>query len=517
MGLSSASFHNLYGGIGYTPFQQFFINPLVGYRWDNQGLFHDQGLSYDLTAGTRPDLEFDGYQLSGDLRFNQDQIAPRLLENDQARVGLQKTFANATRDSLELQFSRSRREFYSLSGASSAAPVDTNIESRVDEILAFANLLDYEIDRGLLATFFVGVLDRTLDKDIRFDGTGIQSTPQFNTAIEEFLLSVYFQTVYQSDDGQSFALARLQYNERNETHSAKPLAGVADALFRVVNENEKTKDNLTRRTTFTGSLRFPISRSDHLAMSGSASLLRYDTPDIQNVEDRDEQLVTLALTTSHNVSQYLDVGITLGGNISHIVYLLKDRSANNNYNRVLRLVPRTVYRPFTGTTTVNAFEVLANYTVYDYEEQAALIRSFSYRQFSWQDSTEISLNRRVSLDFFAYLKLYERGQLKWSDFTERTENSFVDETYAGQVRFSPFENLTFGVGLRYFAQTRYAYDNAVKTFESRLKSFGPTCIMQWQASSHSLLHLSGWYEERRQSDGKQRTLPNLTLTIHLTL
>ena len=517
VGVSTASFHNLHGGANISPLRGLTFNPMMGYRWDNQGVFHDQGLSYDIGAQTNPRIDLDGYQLSGLLRFNQDHVDPRLLENHMARIGLQKRFDGATRDSLEVQFVRNRREFYSLSSPASAAPIDTSIESRVDDVLSFANLLDYEVSRGFLATFYLGVSNRMLDKDIRFIGTGNQSTPQFGTTIEEFHLNAFVQTMYRSDDGESFAMARFQFNERNETHAAKPLPGVADALFRVVNETEKTKDNLTRRTTFSGSLRFPLSRSDHLGLSGSAGILRYDTPHIQNVEDRDEQLFTLGLTTSHNISQYLNLNIALGGSISHVVYLLGDRSANNNFNRVIRLIPRVDYRPWKKARTINSFEVLANYTVYDFEEQAALIRSFSYRQFSWLDSTTVSLTDRVSLDFLAYLKLYERGQLKWSEFTERTESSFADETYAVQVRFSPGGDLTFATGLRYFEQTRYVYSDAVKTFDSRLKSFGPTCTIEWRVSRFNLIQFSGWYEERRQSEGKKRTLPNMTLNIHLTL
>jgi hypothetical protein len=44
------------------------------------------------------------------------------------------------------------------------------------------------------------------------------------------------------------------------------------------------------------------------------------------------------------------------------------------------------------------FEVLANYTVYDYE-QKLLWRGFSYRQFSWVDSTRIDLAHNIGLDF----------------------------------------------------------------------------------------------------------------------
>jgi hypothetical protein len=252
-------------------------------------------------------------------------------------------------------------------------------------------------------------------------------------------------------------------------------------------------------------------------MSGSASLLRYDTPHELNVEDRDEQLFTIGMTTSHHLSQYLDVSFSLGGSLSHIVYLSGDRSANNNINRVLRFAPRVEYRPYKGAVTANTFEVLANYTVYDFEDEAVLIRSFSYRQFSWMDSTIVPLNRRVSLDFFVHLRLYERGQFQWDEFTERTENAFTDETYAGQIRFVPHPSITLAAGIRYFAQTRYVFVDGEKTFDSRLKSLGPTCLIHWQVNPYSVIGLSGWFEERRQSDGASRSLPNMLMNIQVTL
>jgi hypothetical protein len=517
VGLSTASFHNLYGGAEYSPIPGISVSPLIGYRWDNQGMFEDQGMSYDFGAQTNPRIQLDGYQLTGSLRFNKDQVEPRVFENHLARAGMQKVFAGATRDSLEFQFTRNRREFYAVSGgAGTTAAIDTNIESRVDDIVSVANLLDYEIAQNIISSFFIGVSNRTLDKEIRYAGSGTQSALQFGTAIEEFDLSTFAQGLYRSTDGTASLLVRFQYNERNETHSAKPRADAPDALFRTVNDNEKTKDNLTRRTVLSGHARFPLSFNDDLDIAGSAGILRYDTPHLMNVEDRDEQLFALGITTSHHLSQYLFLAVSAGGSTSHIVYLSKDRSANNNINRVLRLAPRVVYRPFKRAVTSNTFEVLANYTVYDFEEQAALIRSFSYRQFSWLDSTTVPLTARVSLDFLVYLKLYERGQLKWNEFTERTENAFTDETYAVQARFEPNQTFLAAAGVRYFSQSRYIYEDAVKQFDSRTESFGPTCTVQWKINRYGMIDFSGWYERRRHSAGSTRTLPNMALNIQLT-
>ena len=219
-----------------------------------------------------------------------------------------------------------------------------------------------------------------------------------------------------------------------------------NVLFAERNRQEQTKDNTGRRVALSGGILFPVSSSDRLFFSGSATMLRYDTPSETNLEDRDELLVALTAGSFHRVSRTLDVGVTVDATLSHLVYLLEERSANNNINRVIRLTPRTLIRPAAWCFSQNAFEVLANYTVYDYEQQVAMAKSFSYRQFSWIDSTRIDLTHSVGLDFYAYLKLYERGMLRWDEFVERTENSTADRTFSGQIRFSPTAAAVFAVG-----------------------------------------------------------------------
>jgi hypothetical protein len=516
VGLSSASFNALQGGLEYAPWSWLALTPLAGYRWDNQGDFQDEGPSVDILAKTNPALDLSGYLLSSTLRYNRDDVDPRLLENHLVHAGMQKTFTGSTRDSLELRFSRNRREFYSVAAGTGGVSSDTTIEARIDDILSFANLLDYEPAQQWLMSFFIGVVDRNLDKDYRSFGTSGQSVPQFGTLIGEFSLSTFLQTMYRSADGETFVLGRFRYEERDETHAAKPQGDSSDPLYRQANETEKRKDNFSRRTELTGRLRFLLSRSDAVTIAGSAGILRYDTPHALNVEDRDEQMFTLGIGTAHSLGRYLDLGVNMSGSSSHTVYLFAERSANNYVNRILRLGPRVVYRPFERCSSINTFEVLANYTVYDFEEQAASVRSFSYRQFSWVDSTIVPITSRVSLDFHIYLRLYERGQLRWDEFTERPENAFTDETYLAQARFSPGSGLSFAAGARYFSQTRYSYNGSERVFDGRLKSFGPVCSIRWEPGKHSLLTFSGWYEERRQSDGAHKSLPNMTLNAQMT-
>ena len=234
-------------------------------------------------------------------------------------------------------------------------------------------------------------------------------------------------------------------------------------------------------------------------------------------------MIAFSIGTTHHASRYLDLALGIDGTLSHVVYLFSQRSANNNYDRVLRLAPMVTYRPTKDIISANTFEVLANYTVYDFEEQVSNVQSFSYRQYGWLDSSSIQVNRRIGLDFFSYLKLYERGQLKWSDFSERKENSYVDRTLATQVRFSPQDGLVFALGLRYFSQSRYAFTGAIRNLDAYFRSIGPTCMISWDIGQYSRLMFQGWYE-RQTVTGSQplaqesrRSVPNFSMNINVNL
>ncbi|MBI5472759.1 MAG: hypothetical protein HY961_10490 [Ignavibacteriae bacterium] len=503
VGLSTTASNSVLGGIEYLPNEFLALSPMIGHRWDNQAGARDKGLTYELGARLNP-LDLDGYHFEGNAQFHQDRLDPRLLEQHFAHLKTEKTFIGRTRDSLDIGFTRNRREFYAFSSGT--------MESRIENAFSFANLLNYEFSSSFATALFVNVYSRVLDKDFR----SLTAMPtQFNTGIDEFRLDASIDATYQDEETGMLATTRFTRSERSEKHFIK--APTAGARERLAQDQETRKDNFAVRTALSALLDFPFTRSDRALLSGAASILRYDTPADSNFEDRDELLVVFSLSTMHAVSRALDLSFTLDGTLNHIVYLFSERSANNNINRVLRFAPRTLFRPFTNFTSMNAFEVLANYTVYDFEDRATQVRSFSYRQFGWMDSTSLDLSRTLGLDFFAYLKLYDRGQLNWSEFSERRENSFIDKTYALQARFMPEAGLLFAVGVRYFSQTRYTYVGQDRKLDSFVRSVGPTCLIVWQLSRRSEVGIKGWYEQRRLGDGSSKSLTNMTMNINITL
>ncbi len=513
VGLSSASNRTVLGGAVVHPWPFLSLMPLAGYRWETQGDIADQGLSLDISADLGQ-VDLDGYRMYGKGVYHRDNLDPRVLENHEARATVQKWFTPFTRDSLDLTYYRQRREFYALA--------DSTIESRKDNVFSISNLLEYGLTGTLNATVFVSVMGRTLNRDILPYQQTTQASTTFDTQIDEFRLDSYAQTTYRSDDQSTSAWLRFAYTERNEAHRAilpADASSSTEILWEERNRQEQSKDNLTRRVGLSGFVSLPLWGADRISLAGTVNILRYDTPSQQNLEDRDELLTAVTLGTYHAVSPTLDVGVTLDGAVSHLVYLLKERSANNNRNYVLRLLPHASLRPAPWLRSTNGFEVLANYTVYDYEQQVALVRSFSYRQFALVDSTQIDVTGRLGVDLHVYLKLYERGTLRWDEFVERTENSVVDRTFAGQVRFTPTSGLFVAVGWRYYSQSRYVFDQVGKRLETFFSSTGPTCVVRWAVGPHSQISMNGWYERRKQGEtGEEiRYLPGMTLSLQLYL
>jgi hypothetical protein len=511
VGLSDANFTSLLGGFEFIPMSLFSITPLGGYRWDTQGGVADRGPSAQLFLRF-PGSTLDGYRIEGIGQYRTDWLDPRRLESHFLRTKISKSFTEEADDSLEAGIFRTRREYYT-SG-------DSVIESRLDDQVTVSNVLSYQFTPRFNAGLLVALASRNLQKSLRTSSPAGFSTPQFDTEVDEFVLQVQGQLGYVARDGRSSALLRFSHFERDENHRAilpSDASSNESVLWNERNRQEQSKDNISKRSVLTGSVGLPLWSLDRISVSGTGSMLRYDTPSQLNVEDRDELLVALSVLTSHKLTRFLDLELLLDGTYSHLVYLLKERSANNNVNRVLRLAPRAIYRPAEGISSANTFEVLANYTVYDFEEEASLVRSFSYRQFAWLDSTSVDLTRRVGLDFFAYFKLYERGRLDWADFQERTENAFVDRTLAAQLRFSPSPGTLLAAGIRSFSQSRYDFVNGEKRRAATLHSIGPTCIIQWAIGPASRLLLRGWYEHRTQPDGSARSFPTIIMNVSVNL
>jgi len=220
---------------------------------------------------------------------------------------------------------------------------------------------------------------------------------------------------------------------------------------------------------------------------------------------------------NHLFSSRLLLTLALDLTLFHLVYLRPEQSANNNWNRVLRLSPSIEYTPVYWFRTVARAEVLANYTVSDYEEQIASIRSFSFRQAAWSDSTVLQLSERIQCNFSGSLRIFERGILKWKEFKEKPEEYFIEKALWPEFIWSSARGLKVGIGFRYFGQDRYTYQNNRRIFSQGIEASGPTMFIEWRGPGKEKVTISGWREEQKNNGITKAKISNLSIQLGFIL
>jgi hypothetical protein len=515
IGINNALSYTLLGGVEYLPMRQISLTPLVGMRFDSQIGTKDKGVSYGLNV-LADKIEFGGYTTTVRGTFQRNHLVPRILETSNDTLIIAKNFFEQTRNEFRFFYHRSRRDFYIAADTvlQRLYAVNSNIESRSENAFTFSDGLDYNIGTDILFHFEGNIFTRTIERNLQYRNI-LGTSPVFNTNITEFRIDGAGDVRYAAKDFSTSL--RFLYQERDEEHGIQDDERILFFVQESAARAEERKNNHTKRIVLGGTVGIAISHSDSIVLSGSSSLLRYDTPSSLNDDDRDELFHIFHVTTFHRFSQYLSGQFTAEANLSHLVYLKRTRSADNAWNRIFRLSPRLVYLPSEQFISVNTFEVLANYTVYDFEFPGAPTQSHVFRQFGFMDSTTIGLTRRTALEWYSSLRLYERGELRWQEFTERPINYFEDRTLLGMVRYVINERLLLSCGIRYFRQARFRFVGTEKQQEFFLRSIGPVARIEWNVGDRTLFLFNGWYERLTQTAQPDAGVANMTMSLSVLL
>jgi hypothetical protein len=513
LGVSNAALHSGLVGLSVRPLSHFSFTPLVGFRFDRQQDEKDQGWNYKLSSETDT-LDFGGYETQGSMRLNVSNLSPRYFRNNAAQVFMQKSFIEGSLDSLRVTWSNNRWDFYvpADSFVQKEYSVSSNIRSRVDENIGVSNSILYGIGKKISAVVQTLIVSRTIGNAYRYKSLSQPTVIPYNITVQEQRLEGGVDINYQDSDNLNGSVG-IRLGERDERHVLEKIDGVDKNIQENRSQQEQRLDNTARRTTLHGSVGMPLSPGDHLSFESSAGILRYDTPDSTNNDDRDELLITLAARETHHWNEYLEMNIVAEATLNHIVYLFKERSANNNWNRILRLSPELIFTPFTRLRMFNQFEVLANYTVFDFELLVPTVKSYLYRQFAFLDSTSYDMSSNIGFDLFFHVRIYERGELRWQEFSERPQQYVREVTFSPALRYTIYGKLVCAVGFRSFAQNRFRYDAGARMSDGNYLSYGPTTSIQLTLSSDSRLEILGWKEFQQQTNTPTREVSNVAMSV----
>ena len=425
---------------------------------------------------------------------------------------LQITFTPEVNNQIRVNYSLNKKDFYFQADSltSKSFNITNNIQSRKE-----ANYLLQDRFRhaNFLNTFVLDITGRiayrNIDRDTRYRlPTNVKSI--FDTRINELNLELETMASYSSRFMEGFV--RMIFSGRDEQHLTKRFDGVSDILYEERQRDENSKNNNAGRASLSFGGKMKFSQTDNLYFSFFQNKLKYDTPSDINFDDRDEVLSILRLKYSKYLTPFFETFISLEGTMNHTVYIFSEKSSNNNINRILRLSSGGNYSG-KHFTSFNSFEVSANYTVYDFEELNPNFHSYSFRQFTALDSSNVRLTKNFMLRVFGYIKLSEQGDLQWKAFSTHP-NRYLSEIYSEPKLAIQIKEVLFSVGIRYFSINSYNFNGRQKILASKYLSLGPVAEVNLFIRSSLALNFYGWYEFISGNGNSNREMANFNFEIN---
>ncbi len=503
IGLSSVGSTLLLGGL-------FFANQSdtlwggIGNKWDQQAGVNNTGLTYDMHGGTifSPSA---GSTVAPWFTLHDEQISPRRNYDRIASLTYDRVFSPEDSISFFGTYASQLRDFY--------FPADSTIQSLYGVSNNIQDRNETRNGAGAVITMPVWLFQfnaqssyqvRQIDLTYRYKPNNDPTNSLYDTRVKVSNFDAR-ATLYAGVSDDTLYVT-MDHSERSELHTVINAPSL-DAFVQNEMSNVAQLNNFGVTNTLSGQMSLNFEQTS-VSFTGLASLFRYNTPSELNYDDRDELTNTLAMTLMHTFTPSLQAGFGTEWDLIHIVYVTSQRSANNNRNLIYKFFPMITYSN-DNLTSFNRFEVLANYTIYDFEAFSQ-VHSFSFRQASFLDSTTVYLTSKVSAFALANLKLYDRGELYWSSFSEYPLNYFVDETYWLSLYYTA-GNMRYGVGYKYLSLTQYNYVTAFsKVFSTRQTNAGPTAFMSLHMSNLSI-RMEGWYQMSKQSLQNPIVYPNFEL------
>jgi len=415
--------------------------------------------------------------------------------------------------SIELRSTLLNRDFYSPQGGTQGSLA---VEQRQEQRHRANADFGIEIIPMIKADFTLNAEIADIARLFRRPITEFNNTA-INRNLQEFTVNVSGAVTYQQEHGTVVRTGFSLFN-RDEKNAVIPIFDISQDQLDIIRKQEFQRDNISNRFRIFSLGQQPIGEQDTIGYDISASLLRYDTPSTQNNDDRDEQLIIGSLFWRRSINQQISMSISGGIQQTHVVFLKSERSSLNNRNSSIRLNP--IFHWKTSLFEMHPqFEVLANYTIFDFELPGTALRSFSFRQFSYRDSIMYHFRQGWTLESNLFIRRFDRGIMSWSEFSE-TPVTMSTEQFFKFLMFVPASHgFRIGLGGRFYRLSQEPYQSNVgqSQLQSETYIYGPEMSGMMIYPDGSSISLKSWYEWQHFGENTRRNQINVFLQASLQL
>lgn len=513
--LSNGYSNFFYTSLDYLPNEKFYVNTKFGIKDEKQIGVYNTGFSGILESSVR-NLNISDFISSGSIYMSLDKFSERTNYNYDLNTTVDKIFSENARNSGTLRAFTLRTDFYTPATKSITDNygVNNNIQSRLEDYVLLSDDLDYRFSRDfrikIQGMFFL----KNIKNQYKFKPTssGILTESVYDNNIKENSLRAGFEAEYRLKSLST--RLNVSYTERTEDHEPMNTDYLPPVQRTEIEKIEKDKNNNSKTATAYMEVMYNLTNTHTLRVQGATSMLRYDTNSDINYDDRDELLLNGMITHRYyNFKNFL-LETSFEYNSSILNYIFKEKSSNNNSNRVYKLGSYSIFKPTEGVTTKNFFQVLSNYTVYKYEDIVSQVQSFSYRQLYLLDSTEINITKKVYVGLFGELKLYEQGQFNEDNFSVKPLAYYDERTLGTSINYETRGFIKFYLGYRHYIRRFYTYERTDKILKRTQSTYGPFAGIVVNMRNNSSIFLLGGLDRVEVSDSPDvLTSENLVLKI----
>ena len=167
--LSRMAQHQILAGFEYLPTGNIAGEAMGGYELNTQEEENDHGFAYALGFNARQ-MKLEEFNASLQSSWNQSFLGRRSPRTGDIKLTLLRDFGGGIDDSLAVNYSTQRRQFYTSIDSSSQLTlgVPYNIFQRDASVLEISNQTKYNLGRSFSMVVSIGISNQLIDRGYRF-------------------------------------------------------------------------------------------------------------------------------------------------------------------------------------------------------------------------------------------------------------------------------------------------------------------------------------------------------------
>lgn len=429
------------------------------------------------------DIALSDFNLKSNFYYYQDQVKP--LNNRDFKLNFH--FNYEEEEIFKAKFIFARDEFLS----SFLLPIDSSFQNifnkknnsasrkQIDNI--FENILSLEnlIEKSRIEFKFRYNL-KDVNRIYKYKSFELFENNIYDSKNNQILLNTDISILLFDKDWN--LNAKFSYNEKNENFNLKRDDYIPEQSYLIKEKIEKQKDNKTSLKTIALDYGYKASNVDIIQIIASHNKKIYNTPSVENYDDRDELLSAIKIGWSRRFNSFFSNAIFLEGSRTKISYISGKKSSNNFVGRFLRLL----FEPRLNGGIIKhsgIFEVGSNYIVYDYSKLFENLNDYYFRNLTIRDTITLIFTS-FEIESRVYLNYSEQGKLNWKKFKVSPSIYWNEINLSFILNFS-FANSKFGFGAKNFSSSRYLYLTIrERKLSSSYEYWGPICEILYKASEN---------------------------------